>query len=60
MVIILPKNISNWLANIFNVPKWNDWSKVIYSQVLKMFLFQSYNWVSAQDSKSSNSFYKII
>ena len=38
---------------ILNVPLWNDWSKVKYSQVhgslvLKLFLFKSLNWISAK------------
>ena len=38
---------------ILNVPLWNDWSKVKYSQVhgslvLKVFLFKSLNWISAK------------
>ena len=38
---------------ILNIPLWNDWSKVKYSQVhgslvLKVFLFKSLNWISAK------------
>ena len=49
---------------ILNVPLWNDWSKVTYSQVhgspvLKTHLLQSFYWFLRQDSQCSYSFGKI-
>ena len=49
---------------ILNVPLWNDWSKVTYSQVhgspvLKTLLLQVSSELLRQDSQSSYSFGKI-
>ena len=51
-IYIWKRNMKSFSNEALNVPLWNDWSKVTYSQVhgslvLKALLLQSFQWISA-------------